>query len=544
MHTVRRTYRELQPRGLVSVSERGKTIVTDGRGAWSLSLREFAAVVNRRRDGILAFLLGGLAASAGSVSAAAQSAGPAVADTNFASSISLGRALLNEHMGYARVPGMQVAVWKDGRLVWSEGLGWADVENLSPVTPTTRFPIGSVSKALTAVAAARLVDRGVLKLDTDVRQYVPTVPRRHGRITPRMLGQHLSGIRHYRSGEEPGSRHFNSVTESLGVFLEDSLLFPPGTQYGYSSYGFNLLSAAMEAAAQKDFLTVLRDEVVRPLQLSGTMANEVDRLIPFRTRGYDWKDGRRVLADVEDPSYKWAGGGLLSTAEDLVRVGAALIEPGYLSANSLSLLFTQPPLTNGERPPYGFGWELYNTKDGRQVRFHGGNLSYARAHLMILPADRLVVAHLANTGTSIFFNNPEMQWLAELFRGQLDSTATAAAATWAGTYTFRSVESDIVRGSDGRFQAVPGDTVAGQLTIVRQRGVMHGVLTIGTGSMRVPAIMEHDGGLELIGIAGNWRKVRLSRVDGGYRGSWEQPGPPGGRLDASGAFLDIRRVTP
>ena len=496
---------------------------------------------NQRFAAILGYLLAGFGASVCSTAARAQDTGPAVADTAVASSIALARALLVEHMAYAQVPGMQVAVWKNGRLVWSEGLGWADVENRAPVTPITRFPIASVSKALTAVAAARLVDRGVLHLDADVRRYVPSVPARHGSITPRMLGQHLSGIRHYRRGEAPGSRHFASVTESLALFLEDSLMTPPGTRYGYSSYGFNLLSAAMEGAAGKDFLTILDDEVVRPLRLSGTMADDVDRLIPFRTRGYTWKNGRRVVAEFEDPSYKWAGGGLLSTAEDLVRLGAALIEPGYLSANALSLLSMQPTLAEGERPPYGFGWELYSTKDGRQIRFHGGNLSYARAHLMIFPDARLVVAHLANTGTSIYFNNPEMQWLGELFLVKPD---TSASASWAGVYTFRSVESDVVRGSDGRFQSVAGDTVSGRLMIVRQRGVMHGTLAIGTSSMRVPAIIAHDDSLELLGVAGNWRKVRLRRTDGVYGGRWEQPGPPGGRLDASGALLDIRRLDP
>jgi len=80
--------------------------------------------------------------------------------------------------------------------------------------------------------------------------------------------------------------------------------------------------------------------------------------------------------------------------------------------------------------------------------------------------------------------------------------------------------------------------------IVRQRGVMHGTLAIGASSMRVPAIIAHDDSLELIGVAGNWRKVRLHRTDGVYGGRWEQPGPPGGRLDASGALLDVHRVDP
>ncbi|MDX1623622.1 MAG: serine hydrolase domain-containing protein, partial [Gemmatimonadota bacterium] len=371
---------------------------------------------------------------------------PSVADTSVAEAIARARHLLLHHMEGTGVPGVQVAVWRDGRIVWSEGLGWADAENRAPVGPETRFPVGSVSKALTAVGAVRLADRGELDLDAPVRRYVPRVPRSYEGVTPRLLGQHLAGIRHYRGDEEPGAdRHFESVDEALDLFLEDSLLFEPGTRFAYSSYGFNLLSAAMEGAAGEQFLTVMEEEVFGPLGLNGTMANEVDRLIPFRTQGYTMADGRRVEADEEDPSYKWAGGGFLSTAEDLVRVGAALLEPGFLSEEGLSTLFTEARPAGGERTHYGFGWELYRTEAGRPVRFHGGNLPYARAHLMILPEDRLVLAHLANTGTSIFFNNGEAQWLAELFlpgRAEVDSTR---AAGWSGGYAFRSVENTLAQ---------------------------------------------------------------------------------------------------
>lgn len=281
---------------------------------------------------------------------------PAVADASATTAIERARSLLLQHMESTAVPGMQVAVWRGERLVWSEALGWADAENRAPVTPTTRFPIGSVSKALTAVVAARLVDRGVLDLDAPIRRYVPRVPPHYDRITPRMLGQHLSGVRHYRANERPGAeRHFGSVDESLDLFLGDTLLFEPGARYEYSSYGYNLLSAAMEGAAGEAFLTLLEDELSHPLGLEGTMANEVDRLVPHRTQGYTLVDGRRALAGVEDPSYKWAGGGLLSTAEDLVRIGAALLEPGYLSADALSLLFTEGRTAEGERTYYGFG---------------------------------------------------------------------------------------------------------------------------------------------------------------------------------------------
>lgn len=126
--------------------------------------------------------------------------------------ITRARSMLLGHVENTGVPGMQVAVWGDGRLLWSEGLGWADVEDSIPVTPSARFPIGSVSKSLTAVAAARLMDAGLLDVDAELRSYVSDLPSRYDGITARMLGQHLAGIRHYRGNEErPGvGRHFDS----------------------------------------------------------------------------------------------------------------------------------------------------------------------------------------------------------------------------------------------------------------------------------------------------------------------------------------------
>lgn len=467
---------------------------------------------------------------------------PTVADSSSAMAIERGRSLLLEHMEVTAVPGMQVAVWRDGHLVWSEGLGWADAENRAPVTTRTRFPVGSVSKALTAVAAARLVDRGLLDPAAPVRRYVPRVPAGYGPIMVRMLGQHLSGIRHYRGrGERPGAdRHFESVDASLDLFLGDTLLFEPGRRFSYSSYGFNLLSAAMEGAAGEPFLVLMDQEVCRPLGLEGTMANEVDRLVPFRTHGYTRRNGRRRLEEIEDPSYKWAGGGLLSTAEDLVRVGVALLEPGYLSEDALSLLFTEGRPADGERTYYGFGWELYTTDEGRSVRFHGGNLTYARAHLMILPEDRLVIAHLANTGTGIGFNHNEVQALAELFlpdRG-------GHAGDWAGSYTFRSLETSLTQDSDGQITASEPDTVPGRLTLHETDGLLHGSLSIGSRSMPIPAAVEVDGTLQLFAVPGSWRRLWLTPAKEGYVGRWVTPGLPSGRLRLEGELLDIRRTTP
>src|SRR3989441_12200340 len=160
----------------------------------------------------------------------------------YAATVARERTLVCERLA-TRIPGVQVAVAVNGKLVWSEGFGDADAERKKPVTRETQFRIGSVSKPLTATAVALLYEQGKVDLDAPVQRYVPSFPDKGYPITTRQLAGHLAGIRHYRGDEFVLNRRFGSVGEGLTIFQDDSLLFPPGTRFSYSSYGWNLISA-------------------------------------------------------------------------------------------------------------------------------------------------------------------------------------------------------------------------------------------------------------------------------------------------------------
>ena len=230
----------------------------------------------------------------------------------------------------------------DGKIVFSEGFGYADLEQPVPVLwPATKFRFGSVSKPLTAAALVELVEQGKLDLDAPIQKYVPSFPDKGAVITSRMLAGHLGGIRHYKDNEFFNSQHYDNVVAGLGIFQDDPLVSPPGTKFNYSSYGFNLLSVAIEKACAEDFLSCMRDLVFSPLGLRSTVADQPSELIEQRARFYThWKDKPLENSPYTDNSYKWAGGGFLSTSEDLVQFGNALLEPGYLKKESLALLFT------------------------------------------------------------------------------------------------------------------------------------------------------------------------------------------------------------
>jgi len=258
-----------------------------------------------------------------------------------------------------RPPGLSLAVAVNGEVVWAEGFGFADLEQCVPVTAKTKFRIGSVSKPLTAAATALLYQEGKLNLDAPIQRYVPTFPDKGHVITTRELLGHLAGIRHYNAaeGDKENQDSYHSVAESLRRFRDDPLVAEPGTKWSYSTYGYVLVSAAIEGASGQDFLSFMHDKLFLPLGMQETVPDENGKIVHDRARWYDiTKEGKYQNSPYADLSYKWAGGGFLSTAEDLVRFGSALLSPGFLQQSTLKEIFTPQRTNDGKETQYGLGW--------------------------------------------------------------------------------------------------------------------------------------------------------------------------------------------
>lgn len=295
------------------------------------------------------------------------------------------------------IPGLSVAVAVDGRLSYAEGFGYADLEERVPAWPSTKFRIGSISKTLTAAALMQLVEQGKVDLDAPVQRYVPSFPDKGAKITPRLLAGHLAGIRHYKGDEFLISKHYDSVLEGLKIFENDPLVSPPGAAFHYSSYGFDLLSAVIESASGEKFLDYMTRHVFTPLGLVDTVADQNRVIITQRSRFYDLeKDGSTENSPYVDNSYKWAGGGFLSTTEDLTRFGSALLHQGFLTAASLKALFTSQKTNAGVETGYGIGWFIGKSASGRRIYEHSGGSEGGTSQLIIYPDSGVVVAFETN----------------------------------------------------------------------------------------------------------------------------------------------------
>jgi CubicO group peptidase (beta-lactamase class C family) len=292
-------------------------------------------------------------------------------------------------------PGLSIAIAADGKLVWSESCGFADRRRRRRVTRETQFRVGSVSKTLTAATVARLSERGLLDVDGSIRDYVAAYPRSGPAPTIRQLGGHLGGIRHYEGAEAINTKHYGSVAESLRVFIDDPLVALPGEQFHYSSYGFNLLGAAVETATSARFGQAVTATLLRPLRMRRT---SVGRPPTGGTRFYEVTGSRRaVAAPFIDLSDRYPSGGFLSTAEDLVRLGIGVTSPEFLNDRSRALLFTSQRTQAGEPMGYGFGFEVGESPVG-SVAGHTGNVVGGTAGLLIHPRTRVVLALVTNVG--------------------------------------------------------------------------------------------------------------------------------------------------
>lgn len=317
--------------------------------------------------------------------------------------VAAARRLMQSWMTETGAPGSQVTISRNGRTVWSEAFGFANLELQVPASPKTRFRIGSVSKPLTAAGLGLLVEEGKLDLDAPVQKYAPYFPEKQWPITPRQLAGHLAGIRHYKIGEFLSQRHFDTVKAGLGFFEKDPLLFEPGTMYAYSSYGFNLLSAAMEGASGEPFLAFMQKRVFEPVGMADTSPDDAGPIVPNRADFYTRGEaaGPIVNALYVDNSYKWAGGGFLSTTDDLVRFANAMMAGRFFKPETVKLLWTSQRTRDGKETEYGIGWGVENDEKGRRRISHSGGSQGGTANLILYPDEgQLAVAMLVNSDES------------------------------------------------------------------------------------------------------------------------------------------------
>lgn len=351
-----------------------------------------------RRTRLLALAAALIIGAFGATPAVAQTATPATEASTLAGKLDRARAMLAAHQDSSGVAGLSAAIAVDGRLVWAGGFGYADLQNRVPAGPEMVSRIGSISKPVAAVAAMALWDRGLLDLDAPISTYLPQYPAEHAHITMRQLMSHTAGVRHYNGDEFMSNLWYPDVVTPLEVFWADSLLFEPGTDFSYTTYGWTVVSAVTQGADDRgrSWVRILDDEVVGPLGLTTLQPEWQDSVIPHHARFYE-RDSTGVYLNAPevDLSNKWAGGGLVATAGDLVNFALGVLHGDVLSDSARAEMWTRQ--TAEDDPSYGLGWFLGEVGGHRMVNHAGGSMG-ATAMLILVPDHDIAVAILGNTG--------------------------------------------------------------------------------------------------------------------------------------------------
>ncbi len=309
------------------------------------------------------------------------------------------RSAVTAKLARDHIPGASIAVARGNRVIWAAGFGHADIENRIQAISDTAYRSASIGKPMTAVAAMTLVEAGRLDLDSPVQRYCSRFPEKRWPITVRQLLNHTSGIRHYLPATEEQEsylvRHYEDAVSPLEIFENDPLLFAPGEQSHYSTWGYVLLGCVIEGAAGSSYLDYMQRAIFRRAGMTRTRDDDPRAIIPDRARGYVWRDGHVENSRHADMSGKLAAGGFITTAPDLARFGLAFANDRLVSAASRQLMLRETRLANGDTVNYGLGW-LINEHRGIQIASHGGGTPQVTGLLLVAPAQRLSIAILFN----------------------------------------------------------------------------------------------------------------------------------------------------
>jgi CubicO group peptidase (beta-lactamase class C family) len=302
--------------------------------------------------------------------------------------------IVRAEMERQKIPGLSLAVVKDGKVVKEAGYGLANLEHQVPARPETIYQSGSVGKMFTAALGLLLVEDGKLGLDDPISKHLPEAPEAWKAITVRHLLNHTSGL-----GDPYTKLDFRkdyTDAEMLKVFGTMPLRFQPGEKWAYSNMGYQVLGILFTKVGGKHYAEQLRERVFQPAGMSTARLISERDIIPNRAAGYQYAGGEPKNQRWVSPTLNTtADGSIYLTVRDLVRWDVWLDGESSLKPASRQAWWTPAKLNDGKTHPYGMGW-LLAPVNGRKCYSHGGAWQGFTSHVARFVDDRLTVIVLTN----------------------------------------------------------------------------------------------------------------------------------------------------
>lgn len=302
---------------------------------------------------------------------------------------------IRTEMARQNIPGLSLAVVREGKVVKAQGYGLANLELKVPVTADTVFQLGSVGKQFTAGAVMLLVEEGKVGLDDPVSKHLPFAPEAWKPVTVRHLLTHTSGIKDYT--RDLDFTRDASAEETAKKTAEQPLEFAPGEKWAYSNSNYLLLGVLIEKVSGKFYGDLLRERIFKPLDMTTARVNSDADLIPNRADGYEPRQegGLRNQRFVPPTINTYADGSLVMSVRDMAKWDVALYGDRLFKKETRERMWTTSDLQGGKKAAYGFGWSL-NSRNGRRVIEHGGAWQGFTANISRYVDDKLTVIVLIN----------------------------------------------------------------------------------------------------------------------------------------------------
>lgn len=387
-------------------------------------------------------------------------------------------------------PGCAVAVIKDGKIVYKRGYGMADLERNVPISPTTVFDVGSVSKQFTAACILKLAGQGKLSLDDDIRKYLPELPQYEKPVTIRQLVHHTSGLRDYltlmsMAGMRLENRYAEEEIYEL-IARQKALNFSPGDEHLYSNTGYFLLAMIVKRVSGQSLRQFADEQIFRPLGMKHShFQDDFSIIVKNRAIGYGPgpQGSLRTAMSIMDVV---GDGALMTTVEDLYLWDQHFYEQRLSGGKELvEGMLNTGKLNNGEKLSYAFGLVVDDYK-GLKMVSHGGAWAGYRAEMIRFPEQRFSVICLTNSAVmdaTVLCKRVADIYLADQFKIGTAEKSSAASAPAVTATTLPEAE---LRALEGDFR----ETASGRIAkLVMQDGK----LAFRSGNINFPIAPYSDG---------------------------------------------------
>lgn len=303
-------------------------------------------------------------------------------------------ALVRAELAKGTQAGLSVGVVHGG-MRWVAGYGWRDIAHKLPATPRTTYRMASITKSFTAVAVLQLAREGKLDLDADIRTLVPEYPEKQWPITVRQLLGHLGGVSHYDGPEASENTRHLDTAGALALFADKPLVAEPGTKFVYTTWGYNLLGAAVETASGQGFGAYLKEHVFGPAGMSHAAMDDYRTRDKQHALGYRLQKGQLAPSHYLDVSSRFGGGGTRASVEDLLAFGQAMLQHQLVPVETARMMESSMSTREGQLTDYGMGFATYPLR-GHYVVAHAGGQPETTSLLLLLPAEDTVIALATN----------------------------------------------------------------------------------------------------------------------------------------------------